>query len=92
MTVHKVNPDSTILSQLDEQWAKFFTFVVWKYHNNDKGVVITVEDMQRYQADFESGKAFLLTHGHHDSVEFKIVTKERAEELAAWDRSRDGQA
>lgn len=92
MTAIKTNPESVVLSQMDEQWCKFLTFIVWKYHNNDNGVVITLADMQRYQADFESGNAFLLTHGHHDSIEFKIVTKQRAEELAAWDGSRKGSA
>ncbi len=80
-----INADSAVLQQLEGQWQKMLTLVVWKLANN--GIHITSEDMTKFAVD---PKNILLTHGHYDSFEFKMVTREDAERLADHDKTQHG--
>jgi hypothetical protein len=91
MTLNVLNPDSVILGQLEGQWQKLFVMLVWKLAR-EKGVTLTHKDMAAYQRDFEAGRAHFLTHGHFDSIEFKIVTAAEAQRLAAYDATQRGNA
>lgn len=84
MAVEILNPESTILQQVDGQWQKLLTLVVWKLAK--EGVTITHADM----VQFAESKRYLLTHGHHDSIEFKLVTQAEAKQLVALDRCKEG--
>ena len=87
-----LNPDSTILGQLDEHWQKLAALIIFKLVGHDP-VIITTEDMERFNAEFESGDGGrLLTHGHYDAIEFRIVGEEAAERLAAHDLTLGGRA
>jgi hypothetical protein len=35
---------------------------------------------------------FLLTHGHIDSIEFKLVTRKEADRIIAYDKTQRGTA
>lgn len=78
MTVTVINPDAAILQQVQEHWMKLAALLVWKLAPN--GVNLTLEDIASFPPD-----RFLLTHGHRESIEFRLVTKEEAERLAAHD-------
>lgn len=73
----EVNPDNESLRQLREYWQKITAMLVWKLAPD--GVTITAADMVAFQQD---GR-FLLAHGHHDSFEFRMVTREEGDRLAA---------
>jgi hypothetical protein len=74
-----INPDSIVLEQLAEHWQKLAAVLVWKL--TPKGVTISHEDLKRFPAD-----QVLLTHGHRESIEFRLVSLEEAHKLAAHDR------
>lgn len=74
-----MNPDSVVLQQVDGMWQKLAALIVWKLAR--EGVTITHKDMD----EFARGDNVLLTHGHFDSIEFKIVTAEAARRIAAHD-------
>lgn len=80
MSANDLNPDSAILQQLDGQWQKIAAVLVWKLARN--GVTLTVGDFASFPKDHA-----LYTHGHRDSIDFKLVTMADAERLAAHDRS-----
>ena len=88
MTSRKLNPDSTMLQQSDGQWMKYCGLILMKL-SPDKPVVITMADIT---AAMNGGEKFVLIHGHTDSVEFKMVTREEAERLAAYDATLGGTA
>lgn len=90
MPVEVINPDSAVLSQVGEYWQKLAAMLVWKLAR--KGVKISVKDMDAFQREYEAGGGVLLTHGHHDSIEFKIVTRAEAERIAAYDATQRGTA
>lgn len=80
MTVNVINPDAAILQQVQEHWQKLAALIVWKLAPT--GVTLTFEDISSFPPD-----RVLLTHGHRDSIEFKIVSQADAERLAAHDRA-----
>lgn len=88
MTTSKLNPDSAILGQLDEQWQKIAAVLVWKLARD--GVQITLEDFRNFAVETAAGEAVLFTHGHIDSIELSIVTAKRAAELAVYDANNRG--
>lgn len=88
MTVNVMNPESTVLNQMDGMWMKLTAMILWKLKM--EGITITAEDMERAQP-FLAEKV-LLTHGHYDSLEVKFVTQDEAKRLVAYDRSRVGHA
>lgn len=76
MTVNKLN-DAPVLDQIESiGYMKFMALLVHKLAPN--GVTITVEDIARFPPD-----GVLFAHGHRDSFDFKIVTQEQADRLAA---------
>lgn len=91
MSVMKINPDSTILQQVDGQWQKLAMLILWKVAG-DKPVRITAEDMARCQAEFAPGIPAIFTHGHSDSIEFSIVTEAEAARIAEHDKTMRGTA
>lgn len=74
MTVQQIGNDP-ILGQVQEHWMKLAALLVWKLA--PQGVTITFEEMQKFPANLA-----LLTHGHRDSIEFRMVSREEAEALA----------
>jgi hypothetical protein len=88
VTVHEMNPEAVVLNQLREQWEKVAAVLVWKLARD--GVRITFEDLEQFGRECVAGEAVLFTHGHKDSIEFAIVTAERARALAEHDRNQSG--
>ncbi len=91
MTVTKINPDSVILQQVEEQWQKLAMLILWKLAGR-KSVRITAEDIARCTAEFAPGIPVIFTHGHSDSIEFSIVTEADAQRIAEHDRTMRGKA
>ena len=76
MNVEKLN-DAPVLDQIESiGYMKFMALLVHKLAPN--GVKITVEDIARFPPN-----GVLFAHGHRDSFDFKIVTQEQADKLAA---------
>lgn len=88
---HAINPESTVLQQVDGHWQKLAAFIVWKCVGRGT-VTITAEDIQRFADEFAPGVPVLLTHGHADSFEFRIVDEAAAKRLAEHDRTIRGHA
>lgn len=89
MTAKILNPDSTVLQQVDGQWMKLATLILWKTAGRGK-VTITAADMQAMSDAFAPGIPTLMTHGHVDSFDFQIIDAEAAERLAAHDATQRG--
>lgn len=75
-----------IIDQLEGQWEKIVAALVFKLAKD--GVVLTMKDFEECT---NSGRA-LLSHGHFDSIEFKMVTREEAKRLAEFDATKTGHA
>lgn len=88
--VHDFNPGSVIGDQMREHWQQLAALLVWKLAR--QGVSITDKDMARYAQEVERGEAMFYFLGQHDRINFKIVDRKRAEELAAYDRAQRGHA
>lgn len=86
-----INPESAVLQQLEGHWRQVAALVLWKCVGR-AAVVITAADMQRLEAEFSPGMPVLLTHGHADSLEFRIVDEATAQRLAEYDRNLKGTA
>lgn len=78
-----------ILQQLDGQWQKIACALMYKL-SRESPVIITHKDLAELQAYMRDGDKHLLTWGHADSVELRIVTLEKARELAAHVESIGG--
>lgn len=78
MSIEIINPESAVLTQVQEHWMKIAALLVWKLAPN--GVVLTDKDIASFPLD-----RALLTWGHKDSFEFRLVTQQEAERLAAHD-------
>lgn len=89
MNARVINPDSTVLQQVDGQWQKLAALILWKLSGRSV-VRITAEDMAKMQAEFAPGVAVIFTHGHSDSIEFSIVDEAAATRLAAHDKTLRG--
>lgn len=91
MTTKVLNPDSKILQQSEGQWQKLLMLVVWKLA--PQGVEITAEDMQKCMQEHAAGGGpALLTHGHENSIEYRVITFAEAERLAKLDGKPGGRA
>ncbi len=86
-----INPDSTIIQQLDGQWQRVAMQVIWKLARR-KGVKITEKDMESLVKAFEPDGPVLLTHGYVDGIEFKLVNIKTAKRLAEYDAQMKGSA
>lgn len=90
MTTHEINPDSTVLRQLDQQWEKIAALLVWKLARD--GVQLKAADFERFTNETNAGEAVLFTRGSKDAIELSIVTAERARVLAEHDAAQSGRA
>ena len=81
--------DAPVLDQVQEHWQKLMAVVLWKYHRGET-VTLNAADFQGYQRDFDAGQAFMLTHGHYDSIELGIVDAERAKRIVEHDKTQRG--
>lgn len=70
--------DAAVLDQVQAHWMKIAALLVWKLAPN--GVTLTAKEIESFPAD-----RVLLTHGHRDSFEFRLVTEADAARLAAHD-------
>ncbi len=84
--------DAVVLDQLRDHWQKVVALLVFKLVPKGESVTITAEDMLRYEAAFVRGEAFLLTHGHKDGFEFRMVDKASADRLMAHEQTQRGRA
>jgi len=80
--------DAAILDQTREHWQKLAALILWKLTQGKASVSITPADMDAFVAS----ELILLTHGHHDSIEFKLVTPEQAQVLVAHNETMKGRA
>ncbi len=85
MTTNVMNPDAAILQQLEGHWQKICALLVWKLAR--QGVTLTHAEIE---ACTKEGELVLLTHGHYDSIEFKLVTPKEAQRIVEHERKRHG--
>ncbi len=76
-----------MMQQSEGHWQQYLCLVVWKLARD--GVTITAKDIQEFA---EQNRRVLLTHGHIDSIDFKLVTMQDAARLAAYDKKQGGTA
>lgn len=86
MSVENLTPDSIIHQQLQGQWQKLLAMALYKTVGVDKPVVIKIPDMDKITDE----GLVLLTWGHFDSIELRLVTREQAEKLAEHDKTLHG--
>ncbi len=86
-----LNPDSTILQQLEGEWQKIVLLLLWKLVK-DAPVKISIDDMIALQAAFPNSMPTLLAHGHSDSFELRVISMEQAKRLAEYDANQMGTA
>jgi hypothetical protein len=82
-----LNPESAILQQLDSHWQQVAALLLWKLAR----VGVTTLTMEEI-ASFPQHDLVLMTHGHKESIDFSLVTKEAAEKIVAHDRGQAGHA
>lgn len=83
--MNALNPDSTVLQQIDGQMDKLFAAVVWKA-GGGKPIKITAEDLIKLAEEFQ-GFPIMFTYGMNDGIEFSVVNRERAAVLIEHDRA-----
>jgi hypothetical protein len=84
---NKLNPDSVILQQVDGQWQKLAMLILWKCVGAGKVVRVTADDIERLNKTFAPGIPVIFTHGHSDSIDFSIVTEQRAQQIGEHDKA-----
>ena len=77
------NPDNAALTQTREHWQKLFTLLLWKLA--PAGVTITLADILEFERQQKIRERMLLTYGHRESFEFKLVTVAEGNRLAEYD-------
>ena len=77
-----------ILDQTREHWQKLAALVLWKVTQGKSSVTLTAADMKA----FMDSELIFVTHGHYDSIEFKLVTPEQARALVAHNETMKGNA
>lgn len=83
------DPRAFILQQLDGHWQKIAMALMFKL-SREKSVVLTTKDLQALATFIADGDKQLLTWGHRDSIELRIMKREDAERLAAHVESQGG--
>lgn len=91
MSPTNLTPDSAVMQQLDGQWQKLATFLLWKLAGRTK-VKLTHEEMELCAAEFAPGIPVLFTHGHSDSIEFQVIDEASAARIVAHDQTMRGTA
>ena len=89
MTITNLTPDSAILDQLDDQWQKLATMILWKLAGTER-VRITTDDMERFSQAFAPGSPTLYTHGHYDAIDFQVIDERAAKRLAEHEMTMRG--
>ena len=85
MKVEKMNPESEIIQQMEGQWQKLLMVIAWKAGR--EGITIGDNDIIGCIAAFEAeGGPVLLTHGHKDSIQLRVVSRKEAEEIVILSR------
>lgn len=85
------DPRAFILQQLDGKWQSIAMALMFKL-SRDKPVVITGKDLEALHRFLGDGDRQLLTWGHKDSIELRIMKREDAERLAAHAEESGGKA
>ncbi len=80
-----MNPDSAMMMQSEGNWQKYFALVLFKLAPN--GVNITVDDMKAFG---EQPNTVVLTHGHSDSIDFKLIDWKTAKILSDHEATQRG--
>jgi len=86
-----LNPDSAMMQQVDGHWQKIAALMLAQYLK-DTGrtcLMITTPAVEDFDTREDN---VLLTHGHYDSMEFRLVTPSAASELVAYDAAVSGKA
>ena len=91
MTVKKLNPESTILQQLDGEWPKMALLLLWKLAGRNQ-VKLTAAEIENCINEFSPGVPVIYTHGHKDSIDFQLVDEDTAQRLATHDATMKGNA
>lgn len=86
-----LNPDSTILGQLDGHWQRVASLILWKTSGRKK-ITITAADIQELQHAFGDAGPVVFTHGHVDSLDFQLIDALAAKRLAEHDKTMRGTA
>lgn len=78
--------DAAVLDQVDGQYEKFLMLVLRKYL--PEGVVLTLADITA-AADEQAGPdpLVLFTHGHKESIEFKVIRMSDARRITEHDKA-----
>lgn len=89
--VNVMNPDSAMMQQAEGQWQKFAALMVAKYlaDTGKKSLHVMAADIEQFH---ERDDNVLCTHGHVDSIEFKLVTPSQAATLVAYEAGMRGNA
>jgi hypothetical protein len=88
MINQKLN-DATILQQLDGQWQRIATILLYKLKGRDQ-VKITTADMLALNKDFAPSGAVMFVHGHSDSFDLQVVDIDAAKRIADHEASMRG--
>lgn len=80
--------DAPVLNQVRDHWQRIAALIVWKVTHGKRSITISAQDMQEFQKD----PRVLLTHGHVDSLEFKLVTAEEAQRMVEHQKTMQGNA
>ena len=91
MTVKVLNPDSTVLQQVDGQWQKLAILILWKCAGRNV-VRITAAEIAALKAEFAPSGPVIFTHGMHDAFEFSLISEDDAKRLVAHDATMRGHA
>lgn len=78
-------PGLNILDQVDGEWERLFMLLLWVV-SQDRKITITAADIEGMLEFFPD--AVLYTHGHEDSMDFQLVTKDEAMRLAILHRGK----
>lgn len=86
MTEGFINPESKIAQQYEGMWHTYCFLLLKKL--SPEGVTLTHQDIQELLINTDD--KFILIHGNKDSIEFKLVAQEEAEQLEKLDAAKTG--
>lgn len=86
---NKINPDSVVLEQLDDQWQKMAMLLLWKLAGKQQ-VRVTAKDMEAMTSAFAPGMPIIFVYGQFDAFAFQLVDEDKAAGLAAYDATLKG--
>lgn len=80
--------DAPVLDQVRDHWQKLAALIVWKTTYGKRSITISQQDI----IEFEKSDRLLLTHGHSNAIEFKLITQEEAQRIQAHQAQMKGTA